>query len=110
MERFVPIEATTTLLRNEAIRRTLELLGAEGGFITSTTELGGLALTLAFELPSSAAATLAERAERAGIALDARYRGELERAALSGADVVGSLSLRFLAGEPDLRIVVPKVP
>ena len=110
MTRFVSVEAFTTVPRDEAIARVLEVLGAEGGFVTGTNELGGLALTLSFELPSAAVATLATRAREVGIRIDEAHAASLVAAADGAAYVTGALLLRFHASEPDRRVEIPKVP
>lgn len=102
--RFWVLEAVTRRRRDEVIPDLLATLGADGGFVTSTNELGGLALALGLELPRHAAIHLVARLEAIGVHVrDAP-------AIPDGDDVVGSLSLRFLAAEPDRRTTIPKVP
>lgn len=110
MTRFPSVEAFTSVPRDEAIARVLEVLGTEGGFVTGTNELGGLALTLSFELPSAAVTTLAARAREVGIRIDEAHAASLVAAAESDAHVTGALLLRFHAREPDRRVEIPKVP
>lgn len=110
MARFVSVEAITSLPRDEAVTRVLEVLGAEGGFVLGTNELGGLALTLSFDLPSAAVETLAIRAREVGIRVDDAHFASLVAATEGGAHVTGALLLRFHANEPDRRVEIPKVP
>ena len=110
MDRFVALEAITDHPRNEAIAQALEVLGAEGGFVTAADPLGGLALHLSFELPCEAARTLAARAAHVDIRLDAKSRDALLGATNGTDHVIGSLLLRFYAHEADVKIDVPKVP
>jgi hypothetical protein len=110
---FITLEATTKLPRNEAIQRVMAALVAEGGFVTGTEALGGMALHFHIELTQRALMGLPERLVAAGARLDEANRAELERErAMVDPDIehVGSLLLRFYASEPDLKVVIPKVP
>lgn len=110
---FVTLEATTKLPRNEAIPRVTAALLADGGFVTGTESLGGMALVFRIELSQRALHGLPQRLFDAGARLDAASRAQLERErAMVDPDVehVGSLLLRFYASEPDLKLDIPKVP
>lgn len=110
MPTFVALEANTDHPRNEAIPRVLAILGGEGGNVTGTEQLGGLALMLRIELPCEAARTLEIRLGRDGIRLDPASRAALDRAVHAEDEIIGSLLLRFFAHEPDVKIEIPKVP
>lgn len=101
---FWVLEAVTRRRRDEVIPDLLATLGADGGFVTSTNELGGLALALGIELPRRAAENLVARLDAVGVHV------RDTPAVPDGDDVLGSLSLRFLAAEPDRKIDIPKVP
>jgi hypothetical protein len=110
---FIALEATTKLPRNEAIPRVLAALVAEGGFVTGTESLGGMALVFRLELTQRAVMGLAERLFAAGARLSEASRSQLERERTAGEtdrELVGSLLLRFYASEPDLKLDIPKVP
>lgn len=110
---FITLEATTKLPRNEAIQRVMAALVADGGFVTGTESLGGMALVFRIELTQRALQGLPERLFAAGARLDEANRAQLERErAMVDPDVehVGSLLLRFYASEPDLKLEIPKVP
>ena len=110
---FIALEATTKLLRNEAIPRVLAALVADGGFVTGTESLGGMALVFRLELTQRAVVGLAERLSMAGARLSDESRAQLERereAPETDRELVGSLLLRFYASEPDLKLDIPKVP
>ena len=64
---------------------------------------------LAFEVPSEAFEDLPERLDVVGVHVDAPPRDAL-RARGGDAVVPGSLVIRFLAPEPDRRVVSPAVP
>lgn len=108
MRPFLALEAHTDRPRAESIANALSVLGAGGGFVLGTEQLGGLAVVFRIELPRSAALTLGERLAAHGIVLDAASRAAIE--ASTQDTLVGSLHLRFFAREPDLKIVIPKVP
>jgi hypothetical protein len=86
---------------------------AEGGFVTGTESLGGMALVFRIELTSRALEGLSERLVAAGARLSEASRAQLERertASDPDREIVGSLLLRFYASEPDLKLDIPKVP
>ena len=109
---FVALEAHTDRPRTDAIANVLAVLGAEGGFVTGTEQLGGLALMLRIELPPAAARSLDARLASHGIRLEAASRAAIDEAVAGSAEgpLVGSLHLRFFARESDVKIEIPKVP
>jgi len=109
MRRFLRLSAIVRSERNATISAAEQAMSSAGGWIVHFTLLSNAAATLMFEVPSDRVRELAAALAAIPLPLDAESRAQLAEwpDALGPGDVMGTLALTFLHGEPDLRREVP---
>ncbi|KPJ93600.1 MAG: hypothetical protein AMS18_05415 [Gemmatimonas sp. SG8_17] len=91
-----------------------DAISALGGFVLDSKRFSNKALTLRIEIPASGAADLASAMADCWVTLDdasvltLEHYGNADSGALT--EVTGTLHLRFIHEEPELRIETPAVP
>lgn len=87
-----------------------DAFGAAGAAMTDVRFLGGMHVTFHFELAPSDLPGLAAGLADAGVELDADSLGGLAEATKLDRNVVGTLALTLLRGDPDQKNEIPRVP
>ena len=99
--------------RHDVTSCVTDAIAASGGFVLGSRQFSNTALTLSLQIPRKQAADLATALESCSLMLEAASAAELERCSKEdGAeqDVSGTLHIKYLHDEPDLRIPTPAVP
>ncbi len=85
-----------------------------GGFVLDTHRFSNKSITVVFELPRDKAAHLAQLLQQSEVRLDEPSELSLTNFDASAPDSVdesrGTLSVRFVTDEPELRVTTPAVP
>ncbi len=104
----------TRFERHEVTFCATDLVPLLGGFVLESQRFSNTALVLRVEVPANRVVELGDGLRKCGVHLDTESRLAIEtyeKPELSAAgDVIGTLHVRFLHDEPDLRIETPAVP
>ena len=105
------LEGHTRRPRHAAVFEVKESILNNGGAITDYQLFSNRVLRLSIEVPSARMAELIAGIEATGVDLvETTVRDAVSEAQRSEARLVGTLAIRFLADEPDLRGFVPPIP
>ena len=104
----------TTSPRHEVTTCVTDVVSAVGGFVLDTQRFSNAALMLRIQVQRSRCSDLTALLADCSLNLEGDSVNELvanaERGVDNVGDVTGTLSIRFVHDEPDLRIETPAVP
>jgi len=116
MREGIRLEGITGRPRHAAVFEIKERIDAAGGCVTDHQQFSNRLLRLTFEIAAERLDALLRGLEAAGLSLT-RTTVEssiaaAQRAAADAPDVcmTGTLAIRFMSDEPDLRVPVPPIP
>ena len=106
------LEGITTRSRHGLIFEVMERILASGGVILDHQQFSSQLLRLSIEIRRERLGELIAGIEAAGVSLSQTSIDEAEAMSREASDerIPGTLVVRFVSDEPDLRIPIPAVP
>jgi hypothetical protein len=108
----VKLEGFTTQSRHGVIFEVTESILARGGVILDHQQFSNQLLRLSIEIRRVRLSELLEEIEAAGVSLSQTSVDEAHAMPREASDerIPGTLVVRFVSDEPDLRVPIPAVP